>query len=275
MKKKHLKILPVFLSLPFLMAMYNGPHFHVYNYDSYDVTYVSHEQVEDNYIYTLTIKHNSGYHYIYSLELKGTIDENSFSARFTDFSDVFCDNLIGPYGETTIKMVSKKEIPDVSKLSKSGDAYRIIDESIKKHYFPTDVVESISLVTNSNDESNPDYNLYNYKINFKEGTDTNFSCGLFELTYNNETVYLMIENFPSGYHIFTHEELDLTKLEVKGITLIEQYRPFSPSGEGILKVSLIILAIVLLIHGALFCAIFFFVRFLIRKKRKAKADLGL
>ena len=273
--KKSIKLLPIFLTLPFLMAMYNGPHFHVSNYDSYDVSYVSHEQVEDYYLYTVNVKNNSGYHYIYSLHLEGTIEEEKYSNTLIDFSDTFCDSLIGPYGEATVKMISEKEIPDVSKLSKNGDAYSIIDESIKKHYFTTDVVESISLVTNTNDESNPDYNLYNYKINFKEGTDTNFGCGLFEFSYNNEPVYLMIEHFSSGYHIFTYQELDLTKLEVKGVTLIEQYRPFSPTSEGMLKVSLIVLAIALLIHGALFCAIFFFVRFLIRRNRKAKADLGL
>ena len=273
--KKSIKLLPIFLTLPFLMAMYKGPHFHVSNYDSYDVSYVSHEQVEDYYLYTINVKNNSGYHYIYSLQLEGTIEEEKYSKFITDFSDTFCGSLIGPYGETTVKMISEKEIPDVSKLSKNGDAYSIIDESIKKHYFTTDVVESISLVTNTNDESNPDYNLYNYKINFKEGTDTNFGCGLFEFSYNNEPVYLMIEHFSSGYHIFTYQELDLTKLEVKGVTLIEQYRPFSPTSEGILKVSLIVLAIALLIHGALFCAIFFFVRFLIRKNKKAKADLPL
>ncbi len=274
MKKSRLKILPVFLSLPFLMAMYNGPYFHVSNYDSYDVAYVSHEKVEDDYIYTINIKHNSGYHYIYSLELKGTIEEEKYSVKSDKFSDTFCDSLIGPFGETTIKMTSKKEIPDVSKLSKSGDAYSIIDESIKKHYFTTDVVESISLVTNTNDESNPDYNLYNYKINFKEGTNTNFACGLFKFTYDDEPIYLMIENYSSGYHIFTYEELDLTKLKVEEITLIEQHLAFSPTNEGILTVSLIVLAVALLIHGVLFCAIFFFVRFLIRRNRKAKAGLG-
>ena len=273
--KKSIKLLPIFLTLPFLMAMYNGPHFHVSNYDSYDVSYVSHEQVEDYYLYTINIKNNSGYHYIHSLHLEGTIEEEKYSNTLIDFSDTFCGSLIGPYGEATVKMASRVEIPDVSELSKSGDAYSIIDESIKKHYFTTDVVESISLVTNTNDESNPDYNLYNYKINFKEGTDTNFGCGLFKFTYDNEPIYLMLENTSDGYQFYTLKELDLTKLEVEGITLIEQYRPFSPTSEGILTVSLIVLAIVLLIHGALFCAIFFFVRFLIRRNRKAKADLGL
>ena len=270
MKKSRLKILPVFLSLPFLMAMYNGPHFHVSNYGSYDVTYVSHEQVEDYYLYTVNVKNNSGYHYIYSLQLEGTIEEEKYSKNLIDFSDTFCGSLIGPYGEATVKMASTVEIPDVSKLSKSGDAYSIIDESIKKHYFPVDVVESISLVSSANSQSN----LYNYKINFKEGTDTNFGCGLFKFAYDSESIFLMLENTSDGYQFYTLKELDLTKLKVEGITLIEQYRPFSPTNEGILTVSLIVLAVALLVHGALFCAIFFFVRFLIRRNRKAKADLG-
>ena len=188
------KLSLVLLTMPFLTAMmYNGPYFYVSNYNSYDVSYVSHEQVEDYYLYTINVKNNSGYHYIYSLQLEGTIEEEKYSKFLTDFSDTFCGSLIGPYGEANVKMISEKEIPDVSELSKNGDAYSIIDESIKKHYFTTDVVESISLVTNTNDESNPDYNLYNYKINFKEGTDTNFGCGLFEFSYNNEPVYLMID----------------------------------------------------------------------------------
>ena len=56
--KKSIKLLPIFLTLPFLMAMYNGPHFHVSNYDSYDVSYVSHEQVEDYYLYKVNVKKN-------------------------------------------------------------------------------------------------------------------------------------------------------------------------------------------------------------------------
>ena len=96
-----------------------------------------------------------------------------------------------------------------------------------------------------------------------------------KFTYDNEPIYLMIENYSTGYHIFTYEELDLTKLKVEGVTLIEQYRAFSPTSEGILTVSLMILVAAVLVHGVLFCAIFFFVRFLIRRNRKAKADLGL
>ena len=267
--KKSIKLLPIFLTLPFLMALYNGPHFYVSNYNSYDVNYVSHEQVDDYYVYTLNIKNNSGYHYIYSLQLEGTIEEEKYSKILTDFSDTFCGSLIGPYGEATVKMASIVEIPDVSELSKSGDAYSIVDESIKKHYFPTDVVESISLVSSANSQSN----LYNYKINFKEGTDTNFGCGLFKFTYDSEPIYLMLENTSDGYQFYTLKELDLTKLEVEGITLIEQYRPFSPTSEGILTVSLMILVAAVIVHGVLFCAIFFFVRFLIRKNRKAKAGL--
>ena len=270
MKKNLNKALLILSTIPFLCAMYNGPHFYVSNYDSYDVSYVSHEQVEDYYLYTVNIKNNSGYHYIYSLQLEGIIEEEKYSKSLTDFSDTFCGSLIGPYGEATIKMASRVEIPDVSKLSKSGDAYSIIDESIKKHYFPIDVVESISLVSSANNQSN----LYNYKINFKEGTDTNFGCGLFKFAYDSEPIYLMLENTSNGYQFYTLKELDLTKLKVEGITLIEQYRAFSPTNEGILKVSLIVLAVALLVHGALFCAIFFFVRFLIRRNRKAKADLG-
>ena len=271
MNRKSFKILPIFLSLPFLMAMYNGPHFYVSNYDSYDVTYVSHEQVDSDYVYVVNIKHNSGYYYIYSLKLEGKIDDESYSLESFKLSDTFCNYAIGPYGETTVKMISKKEISDVSKLTKSGNAYSVIDESIKKHYFSVDVVESISLVSSPEDKSN----LYDYKINFKEGYNTNFNCGLFEFAYNNEPVYLMLENYSNGYQIYTYEELDLTKLEIKGITLIEEYRFFSPTSEGILKVSLIAIAIALLIHGVIFCAIFFFVRFLIRKNKNAKADLGL
>ena len=267
--KKSIKLLPIFLTLPFLMAIYNGPYFHVSNYDSYDVSYVSHEQVEDYYLYTVNVKNNSGYHYIYSLQLEGTIEEEKFSKNLTDFSDIFCGSLIGPYGEATVKMASRVEIPDVSELSKSGDAYSIVDESIKKHYFPTDVVESISLVSSANSHSN----LYNYKINFKEGTDTNFGCGLFKFAYDSEPIYLMLENTSDGYQFYTLKELDLTKLEVEGITLIEQYRPFSPTSEGILTVSLMILVAAVIVHGVLFCAIFFFVRFLIRRNRKVKAGL--
>ena len=270
MKNKHRKLLLLFLTFPFLTALYNGPHFYDHGYDNYDLTYVSHEQIDDQYVYTFDIKNNGG-GYIYSVKLKGEIEEENYNLSINSFSDTFCDYVLGPGVKTTVKVTTSKEIPDISKLKKTSEAYTISDSSINKHYFSSDYVENITLEDDGS--SNPNHVLI-YKVNFKEGTNTNFGCGVFEYTYSEEKVYLMKDRSQEGWRIYTYQEIDLTKLKYEGATLIEDYRVFSPTGEGIALVSLMAIGVILLIHGAIFCAVFFPVRYLIRKNRKAKADLA-
>ena len=268
--KNNKKALLLLLTVPFLCALYNGPHFYDYGYSAYDLTYVSHELVDEEYVYTFDIKNNAGA-YLYFAELEGEVEEENYYLGINTFSDTFFDYVLGPGVKTTVKVTTKKELPDLSQLTKNGKAYTISDSSINKHYFSSDFVESITL---KDDGSNNANHYCVYKINFKEGSNTNFSSGVLELTYDNEEVYLMRDGSQDGWVFFTHQEIDLTKLKFQSATLIESYRPFSPSDEGILLVSLMLIGILLLIHGAIFCAIFFSVRFLIRKNRKAKADLG-
>ena len=117
MKKNHNKALLLLLTIPFLTAMYNGPHFHVDNYSSYNLTYVSHEQVDDNYVYTFDIE-NTGPSFIYKVELEGMVDETKYQLTSFRFSDIFTDNLIGPYEEGIVKITSSREIPDLSEFKK-------------------------------------------------------------------------------------------------------------------------------------------------------------
>ena len=271
MKKNRVKALLLLSSLPFLTAMmYNGPHFYVSNYSSYDVTYVSHEQVDENYVYTLNIK-NTGHGYLYAVNLEGTIEEESHSLSTHKMSEVFIDCVIGYYEETTIKLTSSKEIPDISKLNKKGEAYSLSDSSIEKFYATGEnFVESVTLYDTHPDNDNC---AFEYKVNFKQGVNTNSACALFEMTYDGKPLSLMLDGSSEGYHFYTREEIDLTKLEVEQMTFVAQYRAFTPSGEGILMVSLIIIGVMLLISGVIFLVVFFFVRFLIRKNRKVRADL--
>lgn len=271
MKNKLSKALLLLSSLPFLTAMmYNGPHFYVPDYSSFDVTYVSHEQVDEKYVYTLNVK-NNGHDYLYHIKLDGTIDEDNYSLSTFNMSDVFTNRVIGYYEETTIKLTSSKEIPDISALNKKGEAYSLNGDSIKKSYATGEnFVQSVSLY-----DTHPDNNNcpFEYAINFKEGVNIDSACALFEITYDNEPLYMMLERYSEGYHFYTCEEIDLTKLEVEQMTFIAQYQPFQPTSEGILMVALMVIGILLVISGVIFCAVFFFTRFLIRKNRKARADL--
>lgn len=270
MKKNRSKTLLLLLTIPFLTAFYNGPNFYVHHYSSYDLEYVSHEQVDDLYVYTCNFKNQSAT-YVELIKLNGTIDDETYSLELLDhsFSDIFCDYVAKPYYEGTVKLVSSKEIPDISKLNKDGDGFITSDSSVKKAYASGDVVESISLMRAKDGESR----YYAYSITLSAGFNDIYGYGLYEMDYDGDPFYLLLDHYSEGYTFYTLQEVDLTKLKVNGITFIEQYRPFSPSDEGLLTVSLIILAVALLIHGALFCAVFFFVRFLIRKNRKAKAGL--
>ena len=272
MKNKHRKLLLLFFTFPFLTAsLYNGPHFYVNNYDSYEYSYVSHELVDEDYVYTVNIKNDANY-YLSSVKLT---DEESYYLESNKLSEIFCSYTVGPFVETTVKFTSKKEITDFSKLSKSGVAYSITDESIKKRYFDVnEVVESIT--SRPIDPEKNTNNLFAYRINFKEGINFSSSCGLFEFTYDEEKVFLMMEYGRDECCFYTRQEIDLTKLEIKNVTLIDQYVPFSIniSDDAFLILTLIVFGVALLISGVIFCAIFIPIRILKRKNKKAKADLA-
>lgn len=272
MKKNHNKALLLLLTLPFLTAMYNGPHFYVHHYDSYDLDYVSHEQIDDKYVYTCDFKNNSAT-YLTNIKLEGTINDETYNLGLLNhsFSDVFVDYVPIPFYEGTVKLVSNKEIPDISKLDKDGDGFRIDDSSIEKAFASSDVIQGINLV-HTKDESS---SYYCYRITLKPDFSDIYSCALYEMEYDEDRFYLLNDRTSDGYTFYTFQEVDLTKLKVGGITFIEEYHAFSPKGDGLLYAALVLLGIVLLIHLVIFLIVFFFVRFLIRKNRKAKADLPL
>ena len=155
-------------------------------------------------------------------------------------------------------------------LKKSGDAYSISDSSIKKHYFPSEAIESITLADTHPDNENC---KYEYQFNFKEEYDIAFRCGLFEITYEDKPINLMLDYSGDTYHFYTREEIDLTKLKVESITLIEEYHFFQPSEEGLRNLLFLVIGVILVISGVIFVVVFFFVRFLLRKNRKARAAL--
>ena len=264
----------LFMTLPFLTAMYNGPGFYESHYKSFDYEYVSHEQVEDKYVYTLKIKNSSGYYYLYNLKLEGKIDDINYSLHLDShgFSDVFADYMIGPYAEKTIKMVSSKEIPDINELTKDGSAITLKDDSVYKWYNEPSVIESI--VEKPIEGDNPN-NLFAYQINYKENAEPDyFYGGLIGLTYGDEDFYLLVEKNSSGSNIYTYEAIDLTQLTVKQVTLIEGYRT-RINEQGIIAFLFMFLGIMVLISGGVFCIIFFgiyFVKRLTRKKKQQAAE---
>lgn len=271
MKKNHNKALLLLLTLPFLTAMYNGPHFYVHHYDSYDLDYVSHEQIDDKYVYTCDFKNNSAT-YLTNIKLEGTINDETYNLELLNhsFSDVFVDYVPIPFYEGTVKLVSNKEIPDISKLDKDGDGFRIDDSSIEKAYASTDIIESIFLFQTKSE----DHRFYSYKIALSPDFIDKYAYGLYELTYDGDTFYQFIDRNSDGYLFYTHQEIDLTKLKVEGVTFIEEYHAFSPKGDGLLYAALVLLGIVLLIHLVIFLIVFFFIRFLVRKNRKARASIS-
>ena len=271
MKKNHNKALLLLLTLPFLTAMYNGPHFYVHHYDSYDLDYVSHEQIDDKYVYTCDFKNNSAT-YLTDIKLNGTINDETYTLTLKDnsFSDIFSGYVPGPYYEGTVKLVSNKEIPDISKLKKDGNGFRTDDSSIEKAYASSDVVQGIYLLRPKNENSS----YYCYRITLKPDFSDIYCCALYEMEYDEDKFYLLNDRTSDGYTFYTFQEVDLTKLKVGGITFIEEYHAFSPKGDGLLYAALVLLGIVLLIHLVIFLIVFFFIRFLIRKNRKARASIS-
>lgn len=274
MKNNSLKILPIFLTIPFLLAMYNGPHFYEYNIDDYDLTYVSHEQIDDEYIYTCNFKNNRSTAYVSSISLSGTIEEEKYELTLCEngFSNIFRNYncVVPPQYEGTVRLSSAKEISDLSKLEKDGRGFSLSDNSIEKEFIYTSNIESITLKPIDQESVNP---FYYYVIKFNENVENIYSCGVFEVNYNGETAHLLLESSKEGYHFSTSEELDLTKLTVKSITLVKTYRPFSINTERLGELTAIYVAIMVVIHVGIFCAIFFPVRHMLRKKRKAQTDI--
>lgn len=273
MNKNSIKILPIFLALPFVMAMYNGPHFYESDISYYDLTYVSHEQIDEQYVYTCNFKNNSADVYISSISLSGTLkNENyQFSLYKNGFSDIFNNSycVLAPQYEGIVKLYSEKEITDLSEFDKDGNGFSLSDSSINKINVYTSNIESITL--NQIDSVKPSSSYY-YTIKFNENVKNIYSCGLFEMKYNGETVYLMMESSKEGYRFSTSEQLDLNKLTVEGVTLVETYRPFSINVDKLGELTAIFVAIMVVIHVGIFCAIFFPIRHTLRKRRKAKAD---
>ena len=271
MKKNHNKALLLLLTIPFLTAFYNGPNFYVHHYSSYDLEYVSREQVDGLYVYTCNFKNQSAT-YVELIKLNGTIDDETYSLELLDhsFSDIFCDYVAKPYYEGTVKLVSSKEIPDISKLNKDGDGFVTSDSSVKKAYASGDVVESISLMRAKDEESR----YYAYSITLSTDFNDIYGYGLYEMDYDGGTFYLFLDHYSEGYTFYTLQEVDLTKLKVNDITFIEQYRPFTPEGSGFLYLVLIVLVAIILIHLAIFLIVFFFIRFLIRRNNRARASIS-
>ena len=274
MKKNLLRILPIFLALPFLMAMYNGPRFYEHNIDDYDLTYVSHEQIGDEYIYTCNFKNNRSTAYISSINLSGTLEEEKYELTLCEngFSSIFRNYncVVPPQYEGTVRLSSTKEISDLSKLEKDGRGFSLSDSSVEKEFIYISNIESITLESINQDKSNP---FYYYNIKFNKNVDNIYSCGVFEINYNGETAHLLLDSSKEGYHFSTSEELDLTKLAVESITLVKTYRAFSINTERLGELTAIYVAIMVVIHVGVFCAIFFPVRHMLRKKRKAQTDI--
>ena len=258
MKKNYLKLLPLILVFPGLMA--NAPAPQVFNkdYKDYQLSFVKHEQNGDDHLYTYHLK-NAGKGYIDYVKLEYETRDSFYCLSYYFNGGLFNDIVAEPGFNQDIVMSSYQDIPNVKQLKAECKGYQTLDEKVN-----ITGTKAISYNSSYND-------VYYYKIDLNfEYSDTNWNYGaVLKLEYDEDIYYVKI-NEQRNFQIEASQKLDLSKLSVLDVSVIKS-RPYM---YGILD-GFAIVAIVffvcffLLVGGGIFAAIF--IPKMVRRKRRNRA----
>ena len=249
MKKNYLKILPLILTFPTLMANAPAPQVFRKEYKDYQLTYVSYVQNGEYFDYTYHLK-NTGKGYISYLRLEYETRETYYGVSYyAESRNIFRDSVIEPGFDQDIVMTSWKEIPDVKRLKAECEGFALFDESVA-----ITGTKAISLYNYSVDG---DYASYKIDLGL-EYNDSNYNYGaILKLNYNDSIYYVKVDE-RGGYIIETTEKLDLEKLTLLDVTVVKS-RPYMYGVmDGFLIVAIVFLVCFgIVVSAGIFCAIFF------------------
>ena len=247
MKKNYLKLLPLILTFPTLMANASAPQVFRKEYKDYQLTYVSYVQNGEYFDYTYHLK-NTGKGYISYLRLEYETRETYYGVSYyAESRNIFRDSVIEPGFDQDIVMTSWKEIPDVKRLKAECEGFALFDESV--------VVSGTKAVTLKNKYSDAFYYVVDLALEYN---DSNYNYGaILKLNYNDNIYYVKVDE-RGGYIIETSEKLDLEKLTLLDVTVVKS-RPYMYGVmDGFLIVAIVFLVCFgIVVSAGIFCAIFF------------------
>ena len=256
MKNKNYRLIPLLLTLPFLMANSPAPEVFSDEYKDYEITYVKEEIVDKEYVYTYHLN-NTGTGYISSLSLDRETRVNDeyvyYGLYYGLYSgDFFYKTVIPPGFDQDIEMTSNSKIPEVEKLKKSAQAYNIFDKEAT--YSGSKVVTP----KERNAYSELDHYYYSVDLKIDHPTGDNWHYGfILDITYDGINYFVKIDEM-GGYILESHDELDLDKLVINNAVVIKS-RPFYYGVDTFFNIFITVLVVgfFLMISLGIFAAIFF------------------
>ena len=247
MKKNKIKMLPLFLFVPLLMANSPAPMPTTRDYEDFTVNCTLLSESENNYRYQLEITNNGEeyisvfYHYGIRLNDRGIYYENIEGKLFDS-------EMIIPHQTKTYVAQTYEPLNLDGEQHWSTEIYDMKDENV--------TFANYLLIKTSN-------NKYSLKSDI-EGEGDYYYAGIIEVTYDGVDYAFEVDLDRGDPYVFTNEELDLTKLTINKITAYRSsYNTYKGNFGGFVKalaigigiialiafgvVSLIVLAIVLII----------------------------
>ena len=273
MKKNRLKLLPIFLTFPFLMGNAPIPQVFTDNYTKFDLTFISEEKTaEEKYKQHFTLN-NKGDGYISRVYLDDNYDVDFYGSYIYEYQPhaPFTETLFEPGFNGEIVLSSFSKMPDVKKIKRKAEGYTNFVKDLK--------FDGTKEITLEHEPSSSDTSLYQYTIDLAINLpDTHYNYGvILKLEYEGDTCYIAVSK-GLGYRFETSEKLDLEKVNVADIIGIksEPYltHQFGCSGDlsGALTVALIIFIVfALFMSFGIFAAIFF--PAMARRRRKRRLAL--
>lgn len=270
MKKHTRNLLIIIPFLPLLMA--NSPAVSREPYNGLEVTYLSEETLHNYNFYHFNVK-NVGEGYVSYFDIDNKQGEQSFygSIENNEICPPFENVLIEPGFDKELVVATKNKIPESKEVVAECYDFYVPAEGFTFH--------GTMKVTYSLGESHYEYNQYVYKIAaYYDGTFSGnyYYSAAIKLTYNGITCCVLAEDL-ERFYFRTNEELDLEKLTVDDITMLqgnERYTDYYFRGNGcknfLNSLLLFMLIFFLLLGFGIFSAIFFPA---MARRRRAKALL--
>lgn len=260
--KKSLKTLTLLIFMPCLMANALGPSNYESNYTSLQISYVSSEQVGDEYHHTYHL-YNHGYGYVDNISIRDGEgeEEHHMYLNSQNMSDLFADALLGPGVSKDITFTTSYSVIDTSSnIGYSARAYK------SGNSFNINLVKGIKYIgPNNNEYSNFSYI---YEIDFQNSYNRD---AIFHLDYDGSDYYVVCSTSGGFEHrLYTKQELDLEKLSVKDFFLIEPHVAFKIDDDAFTRAIYIFIAGFLLLASLIvFPAVF--IPAMVRRSRRKKA----
>ena len=258
MKKNHFRLLPIFLSFPFLMANAPAPQVFSETYKDFNLSFISEEKISDNeYRQHFTLE-NTGKGYISRIYIDDLYSASYYGSHMDYESKPyrpFTSGVYEPGYNNEIVLTSTSKMPDFRKVTAKAEGFSTFVNDL-----PVQGTKEITMISGGSSDS-----YYYYKIDLDlKLPDTHYNYGaILKLDYKDTVCYIEVSE-GRGYRFETTEELELDKLTVLDVIGIksEPYltHQLGCGGDfsGILAIVITVFVVfAILLSFGIFAAIFF------------------